>query len=120
MKRVVLSELPPEGVSHDPGILKRVLLRRGETPGLMSFGQAVLGPGQSTSPHAHPDMTEVFFAQSGRGRAVIDGAACPFEAGTCVRADPGESHVLENAGAEPLVVLYFGVALPAAPAPLDP
>ena len=110
MKRISLSDLPTEGVSHDPAILKKVLLRRGETPGLMSFGQAVLAPEQATSPHAHADMTEIFFAQSGRGRALIGGVPCPFEAGTCVRADPGESHVLENTGAELLVVLYFGVA----------
>ncbi|MEW5931600.1 MAG: cupin domain-containing protein [Gemmatimonadota bacterium] len=109
MRRVRLDELPEEGVSHDPELRKRVLLRRGAVPRLTAFSRAVLRPGQATTAHAHADMHEVFWVEAGRGEARVGGEALPLEPGVCLLVEPGEEHALACAGPEDLVLLYFGV-----------
>ena len=42
MRIVRLEEVPEEGVSHDPELRKRVLLRRGEVPHLTALSRARL------------------------------------------------------------------------------
>ena len=96
MKIVTLDSVPPEELSHDPAILKQPLLRSGEAPGLTQFARSEIPAGAATSPHAHADMTEVFFVLSGFGRAVVDGRAHGLGPGACIRIDPGETHVLED------------------------
>ena len=109
MKRVVLGDLPVERVFHNPAIAKQVMLRLGEVPHLTQFAQAKLAPGQVAPGHAHADMWEIFFAQSGSGALVIDGAIRTLAAGTCIAVAPGETHELRNVGDAELVVLYFGL-----------
>ena len=109
MKRVALGDLPVERVFHNPEIAKQVLLRLGDVPHLTQFAQARLAPGQAAPGHAHADMSEIFFAQSGDGVIEIDGAVHALRAGTCIAVAPGETHELRNPGAAELVVLYFGV-----------
>lgn len=109
MKIVSLAELPDEGVSHDPDISKRVLLRRGDVPHVTNLSHARLAPGQATRSHAHTTMHEVYLVLAGTGRAEVDGRAHALAAGTCVVVEPGESHVMRNTGADELVLAYFGV-----------
>jgi mannose-6-phosphate isomerase-like protein (cupin superfamily) len=109
VREVRLDRVPEEGVSHDPELRKRVLLRRGAVPHLTSFSRAVLRPGQATTAHAHADMHEVFWVESGRGEARVGGRALPLEPGVCLLVEPGEEHALGCTGAEELVLLYFGV-----------
>lgn len=111
MKLRTLASSPLQGVSHDPQILKRVLLRAGEVPHLTQFAQAPIAPGQHTAPHAHPDMYEIFWIEEGRGTLNLDGVEHPLLPGTCVVVEPGEVHELCNTGLQPLVVTYFGVAV---------
>jgi quercetin dioxygenase-like cupin family protein len=110
MKSRTLSAIPTESVSHDPGIRKQVMLKKGELPHLTQFAQARLAPGQVAGTHAHADMYEVFFVESGVGRMTIDGRAHHLEVGSCVAVEPGEVHELENVGSAELVVTYFGIA----------
>ena len=109
MRRVRLDEVPEEGVSHDPELRKRVLLRRGEVPHLTAFSRAVLRPGQGTTAHAHPDMHEVFWVGAGRGEAGGGERTVPLEPGVCLLVGPGEEHALACAGGDDLVLLYFGI-----------
>lgn len=109
MKRVRLGEVSEEGVSHDPELRKRVLLRRGEVPHLTAFSRATLRPGQAATPHAHADMHEVFWVESGRGEARVAGETLALEPGACLVVEPGEEHTLACTGAEDLVLLYFGI-----------
>lgn len=109
MKIVNLSELPVEGVSHDPGIKKQVMLRNGDIPHITNFSQATFAPGQTVTPHAHSDMVEVFFVETGQGMIWIDGTAAPLTEGVCVAVAAGETHELKNNGDSPLVLTYFGV-----------
>lgn len=109
MRRVRLDSLPEEGVSHDPELRKRVLLRRGEVPHLTALSRAVLRPGQAATPHAHADMHEVFWVAAGRGEARVAGEALPLEPGDCLVVEPGEEHTVACAGDDELVLLYFGI-----------
>lgn len=109
MKRVSIAEVPEEGVSHDPAIRKRVLLRRGELPRLTNFSRARLLPGQAARAHRHADMSEVFYVERGAGVLLIEGVEQSLEAGVCVAVEPGEEHELRNTGDAELVIIYFGV-----------
>lgn len=112
MIRASLSSAPAEPVSHDAAIVKRVLLRAGTVANLMQLAESRLAAGQSTTPHAHADMAEVFLATTGAGEVRVDGRAYPLEAGTCVVVEPGEVHQIVNTGAAELVLLYFGLLDP--------
>lgn len=109
MKKMSLSELPREGVSHDPQIAKQVLLRRGDVPHLMSFSRATLAPGQTARAHEHVDMFEVFFVESGSGAMRIGGAEHELVSGVCILVEPGERHEIINRGSSDLVLSYFGI-----------
>jgi quercetin dioxygenase-like cupin family protein len=109
MKIVSLAGVPEEGVSHNPEILKQVLLRRGDVPHLTNFSRSRLAPGQTASAHAHADMFEVFLVLSGSALMRVDEGEHRLEEGSCVVVEPGEAHEIKNAGASELVLLYFGV-----------
>jgi hypothetical protein len=47
MKRIILADVPEEGVSHNPEIKKQVLLRKGDLPHLTNFSRSRLLPNQS-------------------------------------------------------------------------
>ncbi|HZI20712.1 MAG TPA: cupin domain-containing protein [Pyrinomonadaceae bacterium] len=109
MKFVALDSVPEEGVSHDPEIRKRVLLRRGDLPHLTNFARARLLPGHRTTAHAHADMSEVFMVESGSGLMLVAGREVELRPGVCVAVEPGEAHEVSNNGGAELVLLYFGV-----------
>ena len=110
MRLLTLDTAAREGVTHDPSIEKRVLLRRGDIPHVTQLAQARLEPGQVARGHAHGDMYEVFLVAAGTGRITVDGCAHPLTVGTCVVVEPGETHEVAGVGPEALVLTYFGVA----------
>jgi mannose-6-phosphate isomerase-like protein (cupin superfamily) len=109
MKIISLDGIAEEGVSHNPEIRKRVMLRRGEVAHLTSFAESRLAPGQVTRAHVHADMFEVFFVVSGAGRIRSGDAEHALQAGTCIAVEPNESHEIANDGAGELVLIYFGI-----------
>jgi quercetin dioxygenase-like cupin family protein len=109
MKIISLADTPEEGVSHDPEIKKRVLLRGGDVPRLTNFSRARLPPGQTARAHRHPDLSEVFFVEEGTGIIRVEGAEHTLAPGICAAVEPGEEHEIVNAGVEDLILLYFGV-----------
>ncbi len=104
-----LNQLPPESVSHNPAISKRVMLRSGDVPHLTNFSQAHFATGQIAPGHAHEDMWEVFFVTAGYGIIRINGKEYSLSPGVCVTVEPGEVHQIENNGAEELILTYFGL-----------
>ncbi len=74
-----LKDLPEESVSHNPEIKKKVMLRFGDLPHLTNFSQARFAPGQSAPKHAHQDMCEVFFVESGSGVIYINAKENPLQ-----------------------------------------
>jgi quercetin dioxygenase-like cupin family protein len=109
MKLTSLEHLTEEAVSHNPAIKKKVMLRSGDLPHLTNFSQACFAPGQVADSHAHQDMGEVFFVESGEGVIIIDGSPYGLTPGTCVAVEPGEIHEVKNTGKTDLVLTYFGL-----------
>lgn len=109
MKVTFLNDLPSEGVSHNPAIQKKVMLRPGELPNLVYFSRAQFPPGECAGAHAHQDMCEVFFVESGLGTIRIDGTDYPLQKGTCAVVEPGEVHEVINTGSTELILTYFAL-----------
>jgi mannose-6-phosphate isomerase-like protein (cupin superfamily) len=109
MKLVSLADLPEEGVSHNPEIRKRVILRRGLIPHLTNFTRSVLLPAQTATAHTHPDMYEIFLVQSGTALVKINDTTHTIAPGDCLTIEPGEPHEITNPGPAELVLLYFGI-----------
>jgi hypothetical protein len=59
MKRIDLSQLVDEPVSHNPEIKKRVLFSNGEIPNITQYAQARLELGQVASGHTHGHVGNV-------------------------------------------------------------
>ena len=110
MKIVDLNRLPSKQVSHNPEISKKVMLDNGDLPHLTNFSQATFAPGQTASPHAHQDMSEVFFVSAGQGIMRLSGTDYDLTPGVCIAIEPGEIHEVINTGKENLVLTYFGIA----------
>ena len=109
MRLIELAHTATETVSHNPRIRKQVMIRWGEMEPLTNFSQAVFPPGEVANAHAHSDMTEVFFIESGSGEIAVDERVYPLSAGSCIVVEPGETHELRNTGSTDLVVTYFGL-----------
>ena len=103
-------DVPDEGVSHNPEIRKRVMVRNGSVPALTNFSQSVFAPGQTTTAHTHADMHEVYLIESGRCALTIDGEELELGAGDCIVVEPGEEHSMGNPGDDDLRLTYFGIA----------
>ena len=110
MKLTKTSELPLQGVSHNPEILKKVFIEKGNIPNLMMFGSAVFKPGQEVSEHFHESMIEVFYVTSGKAKFVIEGEEYVAEKGDCVTIEVGERHAQSNPFDEDMTWIYFGIS----------
>jgi mannose-6-phosphate isomerase-like protein (cupin superfamily) len=113
LKKVSLSQVKRVGVSHDPPIMKQVLLERGDIPHLTHFSIATMAKGKMTTAHSHGDLYEAFYVASGSGLIRIDGQATPIEPQTIVVVEPGETHEITNTGETELTLIYFGIESPA-------
>ena len=109
MKITNLSNLPPQSVSHNPEITKKVMLSKGDLPHLTNFSQATFAPGQIAIAHYHRDMSEVFFVNAGLGVMRIDQQEYDLVPGVCVSVETGEVHEIINTGTENLILTYFGI-----------
>ncbi len=68
-------------------------------------------PNSSVGLHKHEGEFEVFFILSGKGVFHDNGKDVPVQAGDVCFTDSGESHYIENASDEDLVLLAFIVLL---------
>ncbi len=109
MRIINLEDVRKEGVSHNPEILKQVLVRNGEVPHLTNFSKSTLIPGQVSETHSHPDMYEIFLVESGSGEIHINSKPLPIRTGTCLVVSPGEAHRISNNSSVPLALIYFGI-----------
>ncbi len=113
MKHVSLSDLPTQGVSHNPEIKKKVMLGSDDLPHLTTFAQARFAPGQAADRHKHDDMAEVFLIESGACKLILNGdTELVLAPGVCIAVEPGEYHELINTGSAELVITYFGLRVP--------
>lgn len=109
MKISNLGQIVSASVTHNPTILKKVMIEKGEIPRITNFTQSRFPVGQSAPAHSHSDMFEVFLVESGIGVFVIDGIEYVVSAGSCIRIDLHEMHEIRNTGDEELILTYFGI-----------
>ncbi|MGD1901708.1 MAG: cupin domain-containing protein [Geitlerinemataceae cyanobacterium] len=109
MKHTDLNQIAETGVSHNPSIRKRVMLRNDDLTNLTNFAQARFAPGDVAAAHSHADMSEVFFVEVGTGNICVDGEDIALAPGVCVAIGPSEVHEVSNTGSEVLVLTYFGI-----------
>ncbi len=105
-----LATIAHTGTSHDPAILKQVLLAREDAvASIMQLAQSTLQRGQLVEPHSHVDMWEVFWVQSGVLRCSVDGVDHVLEPGQLIVVAPGQAHGVACVGDEPVVMVVLGV-----------
>lgn len=109
MKITNLNNLPPQKVSHNPEITKKIMLAYGDLPHLTNFSQATFAPGQIASAHFHQDMCEVFFVSEGTRTIRIDEREYDLTPGVCVAVEVEETHEIINTGRKNLILTYFGL-----------
>ena len=64
-------------------------------------------PGAKRGPHLHRDFEEVIYVLSGRGTTHAESGEIAISPGDIVVIPPGEKHMTQNTGTEPLVLLCF-------------
>ncbi|MCF6157315.1 MAG: cupin domain-containing protein [wastewater metagenome] len=109
MKIISLSDITEEGISHNPEIKKKVMIRRGEIPYITNFSQANFKPGQTSGQHIHENLYEVFLVEEGEGTICIENTEYYVRKGFCVVAEPGEMHNIINTTQSDFVITYFGL-----------
>jgi mannose-6-phosphate isomerase-like protein (cupin superfamily) len=78
------------------------------SPGLKFVHDDVLMPGVSIGLHTHLGDEEVYVILSGRGTYTMDEDRVEVGEGDACIVRHGQSHALENTGAEPLRLLVVG------------
>ncbi|MBD2102256.1 cupin domain-containing protein [Leptolyngbya sp. FACHB-261] len=111
-KVIHLAEVAPVPVTHDPQLLKRVLLKDSDTQSnLKMLNHTAMAVGESFRSHSHPTMEEVFYFLEGQGHFSLADQTLKVGPGDCVYVPCATSHACINVGDQPLVFLSFGVAL---------
>ncbi len=111
MKKINSKRLPEEGVSHNPDIMKKVFIKKGEIPQLMMYGSAVFKPGDSVDLHKHETMYEVFHITKGKANFLVEGKEILVSEGDCITIEPNELHGQSNPFSENVEWTYFGIAI---------
>ncbi len=108
MKFINLKDIPLVPVSHDPQILKQVIIYTGVIPRLNKFSKAIIRKGQTVSPHSHDNMYEILFFLTGRGELLVDGNKLGVSSNQCVIIEPGEVHSIPEV-LDDIELVYFGI-----------
>lgn len=111
MKYADLSQLTSKPNTHNPKIMKKVLIENGQIPRLTNLTRATFPPGELASTHSHADMYEIFLVEKGTGTAKINGKIYPLKEGTCITVEPHDRHEFINSSNKDLILLYLGITL---------
>jgi quercetin dioxygenase-like cupin family protein len=81
----------------------------------------VVQPGDAVrAAHHHSEFEECIYTLSGRGTTFADSGEYEIRAGDTLLMPPGEKHVTQNTGSEPLVLLCFFPVVDIATATQEP
>lgn len=108
MKLIDLKDIPLVPVSHDPQILKQVIIDTGVIPKLNKFSKAIIRKGQTVSSHRHDNMYEILFFLTGRGELSVDGNKVEVSSNQCIIIEPGEVHSIPKV-VDDIELVYFGI-----------
>lgn len=95
MKTFSVDSTPFEPVSHDPGLMKKILWREGLSC-LRHISHIVLKPGDRVAGHSHKTGTEVFYCVRGEAAFSVDGLPVVLQRGRLLVVDPGEVHEIST------------------------
>ena len=107
MKRFSTEETPESPVSHNPGIMKRVLFHKGTVPGLIHLSHVVVPKGSDAFEHTHDDISEVFYCIRGRIIFTVNGKEETLGPGQCMVVEPGEPHSIKDVPEEAEMVYFM-------------
>lgn len=111
MKYTNLSQLPPKSNTHNPKIMKKVLIKNGQVPHLTHLNRAIFPPEELASQHSHTDLYEIFLVEKGVGTVKINGKMYPLKRGICITVEPNDTHEFINSSNKDLILLYFGITV---------
>ena len=109
MKKINSTTLKEVGASHNSEIKKRIMIKSDEYNNIQMFSRAIFYSKQSSLPHTHQDMTEIFFILSGRGIFHSKDKEILVKKDDYISIPSGEEHWQSNPFTEPLELLYFGI-----------
>ncbi len=116
MKIIRLREMEFVPAGHEdlkaPGVLIKVLLRKGDLPEgqLQMINWAKMEAGKSFRPHYHEDMVEVFILIRGRARIRVQEEESDLEKEEAVVLPMGKVHAMKNIGNEDVEYIVFGIS----------
>lgn len=87
-----LDKSPGKPVSHDPSLIKKLLVDEGVLPGITGISHISLTAGSNVDMHVHDNGYEVFYCIDGNAVAVVGDKRLNIEAGSCLIVEPGEPH----------------------------
>ena len=109
MKIVQHDQQTAEPVSHDPEIMKKVILRSSDADNVTQASTVYLKPGQATTAHIHADMTEIYTLTAGTVTFEINGETHTVSAPATVVIHPGETHSISNGSGAAAELNYIGI-----------
>jgi mannose-6-phosphate isomerase-like protein (cupin superfamily) len=95
----------PAFITQDGSEIRELLAHRNSCLRKQSLAEARLAPGQSTMPHYHPVVEEIYYILQGVGRMQIGDEVAEVGAGDAIAIPPGAIHTIENVGSETLLFL---------------
>lgn len=116
MKIIRMREMEFVAAGHEdpkaPGVLLKVLLRKGDLPEgqLQMVNWAKMEAGKSFRPHYHEDMAEVFILVRGKARVRVEEEEVDLEKEEAVVLPMGKVHAMKNIGKEDVEYVVFGIS----------
>ncbi|MBI5643675.1 MAG: cupin domain-containing protein [Deltaproteobacteria bacterium] len=93
MKTYSLQSTELKPISHNPEILKKVLLDE-QLSCLRHLSHTVLVPGNTAASHSHVNSFEIFYCVRGHTVFNVDGKDIAVKDGSCLVVEPGEDHAI--------------------------
>jgi mannose-6-phosphate isomerase-like protein (cupin superfamily) len=104
MKLLHLKDVP-KTTAHDNLIRQRFVAPGDLKSKVQTVNYVELQPGESYTPHNHPDCEECFFVIEGEAKAVIAEKTFMFRKGDFLVVEPKEMHVFTNTSQK--IFIYF-------------
>ena len=109
MNKLNSKTLKEIGVSHNPEIKKRIIIKSHEYNNLQMFSRVIFQPKHSSLPHIHDNMIEVFYVLSGKGIFHSKEKEITAEKDDCISIPAVEEHWKNNPFSKPWELLYFEI-----------
>lgn len=110
MKLLHLEDIP-KTIAHDDLNRQRFVAPGDLQSKVQTVNYVELLPGESYTPHDHPNCEECFFIMEGEAEAVIAGEKLTIKKGDFLVVEPKEMHVFTNTSEKIFIYFQFRVLL---------